>query len=634
VFGNGMLQSPHIRFAGAFNHQHVFVDPSPDPERSFAERRRLFAIRGSSWADYDPGALSPGGGIFDRQAKAVRPSAEIRELLGLDQPEITPNDLIRALLAAEVDLLWFGGIGTFVKSREESNFDVGDGPNDGVRIDAHELRAQVVAEGANLGMTQLARIHYARTGGRINTDAVDNCAGVACSDREVNIKILLGELERSGDLTRKQRNELLSGMTAEVAELVLRINYLQTQTLSVTHQLGAHLLDRLARVMRSFEKQRSLDRRLEFLPDDEELEERLNRREGFTRPELAVLLAYAKNDLCARLVRSALTEDPQLDPDVLEYFPAPLRERFGGRIARHPLRRELAATIVGNEMLDRGGVAFVHEVQEKTGATVPQIARAYIASREVLELRSLWREIEGLDHRVAWQAQSGMLLECGRALERATVWLLREEGSHLDVGSIVVGYRSGVGELREGIEDLISAETATWLGERVAALGEDGVPEPLARRVAALPLLGPAWELVRSARSMSLPLPPVARLFFEAGRRFGFDWLRRAAAQLPADNAWDKLAVSALLDDLLAHQSELVGAVVEGASGNLEQALERWMATNQPAVARTDQLLGELQSLGSPDLSRLAVANRQLKLLSRWGRTNDVTAESLVGADR
>jgi glutamate dehydrogenase len=619
VFGNGMLRSPHIKLLAAFDHRHVFVDPDPDPAASFAERRRLFELPRSSWADYDAKLIAPGGGVFERGAKAIAVTPEMRALFGgLEAEEVTPAELIQAILKAPVELLWFGGIGTYVKERHESHADVGDRANDALRVDGADLRVKVVGEGANLGMTQLGRIEYAlHAGGRLNTDWIDNSAGVDCSDHEVNIKILLGDVERAGGMTREERDELLREMTEEVAALVLRDNYLQTQALTVTHQIGARLLDRLGRFMRALEKAGRLDRRLEYLPDDETLASRLAQGIGLTRPELAVLLSYAKIVLYDELLHSTLPDDPFLREDLALYFPTPLRTRFAEAIGRHRLRREIVATAVTNSMVNRVGVAFVHEVRERTGMGAPEVGAAYVVAREVFAMRALWRDIEALDNRAPAAVQAAMLAECGRAVERGATWFLRATSGKIDISGLIAAYGPRVRELAEGLEGYLSASDRKLLHERAADFAQPGVPEELARRVAALGHLAPVLDIVRLARDAGVGVAQVARTYFAVGDRFGFDWLRRAALGLPTDNAWNKLAVSAIVDDLYSHQTVLTARVLDGATDGLppERLLEAWSEARRPQVARTEQLLAELQSVAAPDLAMLAVANQQLKSL-------------------
>ncbi|HEY0788539.1 MAG TPA: NAD-glutamate dehydrogenase domain-containing protein, partial [Thermoanaerobaculia bacterium] len=381
VFGNGMLLSEHTKLVGAFNHMHVFVDPSPDPAASFRERRRLFDKPGSAWSDYDPKALSKGGAVFERKAKSVKVSDEVKALFELPSNTVTPNDLIRAMLVANVDLLWFGGIGTYVKSSEESNAQAGDRANDVLRINGDQVRARVVGEGANLAMTQRGRIEYALKGGRLNTDAIDNSAGVDTSDHEVNIKILLDKVVRKGGITPDERVKLLGLMTDDVAKLVLRDNYQQTQAISIAESQGVALLDQHARLMRSLEKAGRLDRAIEALPDEETISERAAAKIGLTRPELAVLLAYSKISLYVDLLASDLPDDPLLVDELVAYFPPQLRERFRADIEQHRLRREIIATFVTNNIINRVGPTFVSQLMEETGRSASDVARAYAIAR-------------------------------------------------------------------------------------------------------------------------------------------------------------------------------------------------------------------------------------------------------------
>jgi glutamate dehydrogenase len=620
VFGNGMLLSEHIKLIGAFNHLHIFVDPDPDPAKSWAERKRMFDLPRSAWSDYDAKLISKGGGVFERKAKSIKVTLRMKKLFGLSAEKLTPNELINAMLKADAELLWFGGIGTYVKASHETHSDAGDRANDGLRVDARELACKVVGEGANLAMTQHARIEYAFAGGRVNTDSIDNSAGVDCSDHEVNIKVLLGDIESSGDMTRKQRDQLLVKMTDEVAELVLRDNYLQTQVITVTAALGVHMLDRMARYMRILEKAGNLNRAVEFLPDDETIAERMAKGMGLSRPELAVLMSYAKITLYDELLSSDLPDDPYMEADLTRYFPSPLRRKYVKQIAQHRLRREIIATKVTNDMVNREGITFVHEVNQKTGMASADIARAYMISREIFGVRDLFHEIEALDNQVPAALQAVMLTECGRLIERGATWFLRHAGGQgLGIRQQVESYGKDVSVLAENLDALLSGADRKLLAERAAGYAEQGVPEALAQRVASLALLAPSLDIARIAQAAGLPVQEVSRAYFSIGARFGFDWLRRAAGHLPSDSAWDKLAVTAIVDDLYGHQGDLTTLVLNGAKegaqgGNgAEGLIDHWTAARRPQVTRTEQLLAELQSVGSPDLAMLAVANRQLR---------------------
>ncbi|MEQ9198960.1 MAG: NAD-glutamate dehydrogenase, partial [Rhodospirillales bacterium] len=383
VFGNGMLNSPVTKLVGAFNHMHIFLDPDPDVKSSYAERQRLFDLPRSSWTDYNSKLISKGGGIFERSAKSIRLSPEIRKLFDITETELAPSDLIRAMLKAKVDLLWFGGIGTYIKSSDESHTDAGDRANDALRVNGEDLRARVIGEGANLGTTQLGRIEAAMAGVRLNTDSIDNSAGVDCSDHEVNIKILLGGVVSDGDMTMKQRNKLLVEMTDEVGELVLRDNYLQSQAISLVEHGGVAGLHPQRQLMRMLERQGRLNRSIEYLPDDEELQDRQNQKIGLTRPEISILMPYAKIWLYDELLASDLPDDPQLEEDLVRYFPTALREKFREQIGGHRLRREIITTVVANSMINRVGGWFAAEIGERTGMGLVDIARAYTITRDV-----------------------------------------------------------------------------------------------------------------------------------------------------------------------------------------------------------------------------------------------------------
>jgi glutamate dehydrogenase len=617
VFGNGMLLSRHVKLVGAFNHLHVFVDPDPDPAVSWAERRRLFD-NALGWGSYDTALIGKGGGVFDRTAKSIKLTPEIKRLFELDRDTVTPADLIRAMLRAPVQLLWFGGIGTYVKASEESNVEVGDRANDALRVDGRELRARVVGEGANLAVTQRGRIEYALAGGRLNTDAVDNSAGVDCSDHEVNIKILLNAVVDAGDMTRKQRDKLLERMTDEVAALVLRDNYQQTQAITIEEGYGVHGLDRNQQLMRVLERADKLNRAIEFLPDDEALAERLAAGRGLTRPEISVLLAYAKMVLYEELLPSDLPEERLLLNDLVLYFPTPLRQNYRKAILRHPLHREIIATYVTNSMVNRVGPSFLHTVQQDTGMAPADIARAYAITRDAFELRALWRDIEGLDNQVPAATQTAMHREAIQLIDRCTRWFLRYGGYPLYMEAHVEDYAPGIGELREALDTLLSERDAAAVAARTGELAADGVPEALARQVASLEVLSSACDIVRIARTGRMPVVEAGRVYFGVGARFGIDWLRAAAAALAGDSHWQKLAIRAVVEELFSHQSELTVRVLK-ASGRAKPAgdgvIDGWIAARQAAVTRTEELLGELRSAGGVDLAMLAVANRQLRAM-------------------
>jgi len=616
VFGNGMLLSAHIRLLAAFDHRHVFVDPDPDPAVSLEERRRLFALPRSSWNDYDAAKLSPGGAIFDRGAKAVLLSPQIRTRFGIGADRMTPAELISLLLRAEVDLLWFGGIGTFVKSADESHAAVGDRANDAVRVNAHDLRCRVIGEGANLGITQLGRIEYARAGGRINTDFIDNSAGVDCSDHEVNIKILLDAVVDAGDLTTKQRNDLLVRMTDEVGELVLRDNFLQTQALSLIEAEGFAGLDACARQTRLLERQGRLDRTVEFLPDEEALAERAAARQGFSRPELAVLFSCCKIGVNEDILASDLPDDPYLADDVIRYFPTPLRSRFGSEIARHRLKRELIATSITNSLVNRMGGVFVADIAEKTGMRTADTARAYIIARDVFGVRELWDAIEALDGGIPVRTQIELQRQVQRLIERGTLWFLRNGGSPPAISGCVEAFAAPVRALAEHLPDALPDTVRGLVLERAEAWQAESVPAALARRLASLLVLPSACDIVRIARSQQIEATDVGRVYFAVGEQLGFGWLRAQAERLSAPGYWQRLAVSAVIEELYTHQRDVTLRVLSTESVAGDSVFDVWSRSRRAAIDRSRTLLTELQAAKEIDLSMLTVASRQLRALT------------------
>ncbi len=618
VFGNGMLSSRHTRLLAAFNHLHILIDPNPDSEKSFAERQRLFNLPRSSWIDYDPALISPGGGVFDRKAKSVRLTPEMKSLFGMTQDQTTPAELIRAILKRPVDLLWLGGIGTYVKATAETNAQVGDRANDGLRVSASKLRAKVVGEGANLGFTQRGRIEYALNGGRINTDAVDNSAGVDTSDHEVNIKILLNGVVAEGDLTLKQRDQLLARMTEEVGRLVLRDNYLQSQALSLAEVHAPDRLDGDARFMRALEKSGKLNRAIEFLPSEEALAERAQAQLGLTRPEQAVLLAYSKIALYDELLASSLPDDPALQDDLVSYFPAVLGERFAGAIPRHRLKREIIATVVVNDLVNRMGTTFVAEMRDRTGAPADDVARAYLAARAAFSLPQIWQAIEALDTKVPAAVRYHILLETMQLLERACHWFLKNRPLPLDTDATVAEFEPAMKALRAGLDGVLAEDDRAEIRRRAAELTAAGVPEALAQEVAGLDFLAPGLDIVRIAGAAGLPAERVARTFFALGNRFAFDWLRETAERLDPDSHWDKLALALIIDDLQTQQCELAARVLKeanGADAEPDALIQDWIKRRAAPVERADTLISELRQSGTPDLAMLAVANRQLRTL-------------------
>jgi glutamate dehydrogenase len=616
VFGNGMLLSRHIKLLGAFDHRHVFVDPNPDPEPSFAERARLFALPASSWADYDERLISPGGGVFPRTAKSIPLSPELRAALAVEAKSLPPNELIRAILKAPVDLLWNGGIGTFVKASRESHAEVGDRGSDAIRVDAEELRCRVVGEGGNLGLTQRARIAFAQAGGRISMDAIDNSAGVDCSDHEVNIKILLDAIVADGDLTEKQRNALLAEMADEVGELVLRDNYEQAQAISTSVAQAASMIDVHARYMRALEQRGRLDRALEFLPDEETLAERKAAGQGLTPPEFAILLSYTKVALYDELLASDLPDDPHLVGELERYFPTAVRQRFRSRLPRHPLRREIVAAQVTNTLVNLAGTTFVFRLGEETGATGADIARAFAVARDAFGLREVWQEIESLDGRVAAGTQLAMLLKARVLLERATRWLLRNRPRPLDIAATTAHFAPGAAALAAAAGEVLCAADRAAARRTAEQLVAAGVPAALAERVGNLESLVPALDLVEIGAATGLSFEEAAGVYFAIDDRLELHTLRDRIAALPREERWEALARRALWEDLQSEHRALAADVLrESENGPVADRVRTWLAHNAPAVDRCAHVLADVKAGSVSDLATLSVAVREIRNL-------------------
>ncbi len=609
VFGNGMLLSRHIRLLAAFDHRHIFLDPDPDAAVSWAERERLFKLPRSSWADYDAQLISEGGGVWSRQEKSIPLSPRVRERLGVAAERLGPTDLISAILRAPVDLLYNGGIGTYVKGSAESHAQVGDRANDGLRVDGRELRCKVVGEGGNLGFTQRGRIEAARNGVLLYTDAIDNSAGVDTSDHEVNIKILLGMAVVDGEMTTKQRNQLLAQMTDEVAALVLRDNVFQTQCLSITNRLGRQLLDQEARLIRFLEKAGRLDRRLEFLPGDDEIAERRAAGGQLTTPERAVLLAYGKMWLFDQLLASDLPEDPWVQTALQRYFPATLRERMGAWIPRHPLKREIVATHVLNSMVNRVGATFAHRLSESTGTPAALVVRAYLLGREIFGDVALWQQVEVLDNQVPDAVQAELLIEEGWLTARATGWFLRSRRLAEPMGDTITRLQGAVAALAQRLAPsaAVSPRAQAWV--------EAGVPTELATRVAMAPALLDALDIAEVADAVSCSFDDVSAVHTGIAERLGLARLRSAIDALPVGHYWEQRAKSALGEDLADLKRTLTQQVLvaAGVCGDGAQALEAWMTAQQVPLERAQRMLVDLAEAPQADLAMLSVAMRQLR---------------------
>ncbi|MFK4223056.1 NAD-glutamate dehydrogenase [Streptomyces sp. NPDC019890] len=621
VFGNGMLLSEHIRLVAAFDHRHIFIDPNPDAATSYAERRRLFELPRSSWADYDKELLSAGGGIHPRTAKSIPINVHMRAALGIEAgvTKMTPADLMKAILKAPVDLLWNGGIGTYVKASTESNADVGDKANDAIRVNGADLRVKVVGEGGNLGLTQLGRIEFDRNGGRINTDAIDNSAGVDTSDHEVNIKILLNGLVSDGDLTVKQRNKLLAEMTDEVGQLVLRNNYAQNVALTNAVAQSPSLLHAHQRFMRRLGRDGHLDRALEFLPTDRQIRELLNAGKGLSQPELAVLLAYTKITVADELIGTELPDDPYLRRLLHAYFPKPLREKFPEAIDTHALRREIVTTVLVNDTVNTGGSTFLHRLREETGASIEEVVRAQTAAREIFGLGAVWDAVEALDNKVAADVQTRIRLHSRRLVERGTRWLLGNRPQPLELAGTIEFFADRVEQVWAELPKMLRGGDLEWYQKVLDELTEAGVPEELAVRVAGFSSAFPTLDIVAIADRTKKEPMAVAEVYYDLADRLQITQLMDRIIELPRADRWQSMARASIREDLYAAHAMLTADVLTVGNGSAtpEERFTAWEQKNAAILSRARTTLEEIQGSDTFDLANLSVAMRTMRQLLR-----------------
>jgi glutamate dehydrogenase len=616
VFGNGMLLSRHIQLKAAFNHIHIFLDPDPDPAASFIERERLFNLPRSAWTDYDPALISEGGGVFSRHDKQIPLSPQVREWLGIKSESLPPNELIRRLLMAPVDLLWNGGIGTYAKSSQETHADVGDRANDGLRVDGRELCCKIVGEGGNLGFTQLGRVEFALRGGRVNTDFIDNSAGVDCSDHEVNIKILLNQATAAGRLDSEQRNLLLAEMTEEVAALVLRNNYLQNLALSAMQSLTVARLGSKSHFIDVLEAAGVMDRELEFLPGAEELAERRSQDIGLARPELAVLLSYSKIMLNQELLKSDVPEDPYLSLELERYFPVSLRQRFGDLMAGHRLRREIISTAVTNSMVNRMGATFALRMHEDTGAKSAEIARAYTAAREILGVRDWWTAIEETDNRVPSEQQIKAQLMIWNLLRHVTRWILTHHRSHLDIAALVDRYQAGAQELITLVPRVATASMGKRIAQIQRQLERAGFDAEFSVEVAGVRALSPALDVIDVARQCDRPVAEVAAVYFQLDKTLKLSWLMEQIEILAVEGQWHAHARGGLRDELFRQHRTLTAKVMaSGVTGKCAEMVKTWSRLQRHHLAYFEHMLADMRSSGTMDYATVSVAVRALEQL-------------------
>lgn len=620
VFGNGMLLSKHICLQAAFNHMHIFIDPTPNSAKTFPERERLFNLPGCSWEDYNQKLISKGGGIFSRNVKSITLTPQIKEMLNTQKSTMSPIELIQAILTMEVDLLWNGGIGTYVKSTKETHLEVGDRANDSLRINGCDLKAKIVGEGGNLGLTQLGRIEFAANGGRINTDAVDNAGGVDCSDNEVNIKILLNNLVQDGDLTIKQRNKLLYDMTDEVGELVIEDCYRQTHSLSVTAMRSVNHLQEQVRFIHALERQGKLDRALEFIPNDEELADRTTKGKGLTRPELSVLLAYSKMVLKEDLVHKEITNNPYHDTLLINAFPKLLQKKYKTQMQQHPLRAEIIATKLANKIGNDMGFNFVNRMQEETGATVAEIANSYTMASAIFELEEFWQKIEVLNNKIATEIQTEMLFQYRRTVRRATRWFLRHRDKTLSIEQSISLFKPTFLMISNKLSEFLSSKESSKLQKIVDEYTAAGVPKDVSIRMSHLSKIFTTLDIAEIAQEDGRDVELVAKLYFKLGVKLELHWFLDQITSQPVGNHWQALARSSYREELDWQQRSLTAVVLHcncsAKIKDLDEMLDTWIEANTQPLDRWKHILAEFKVGQTHEFAKFSVALRELMLLS------------------
>ena len=619
VFGNGMLLSKHICLVASFNHQHIFLDPNPDATSSYVERERLFHLPRSSWKDYNPDLISRGGGVFSRTQKSIKLSTQVKELLAVGQDYMAPNDLIHAILCAKVDLLWNGGIGTYVKATEETNAEVGDRANDALRVDAHELHCAVVGEGGNLGFTQLARVEYALNGGAIYTDFIDNSAGVDCSDKEVNSKILLSKAMQQNILQMPQRNRLLRGMTDEVAKLVLYNNYQQTRIIELVKLQATEQVDVYARFVNLLEEKNIIDRNLEALPSVDALVARKAQGRGLTAPEIAVLICYSKILLQSNLLESDLPEDPWFTQYLYAALPRRLTKQFATQLTEHRLRREIIATQLSNDLVNYVGPLFIYRMYHETGATYVDIMRAYVAAKECFNMESLWQQIQTLDFKVPAQIQNRMMLYISKLVRRSSRWLINRYYRNLNIVELITTYKTDVQKLSTLLPEIFTGEHKERFIDLCEKMQSAGVPLALAEQVATSEAMFLALEIIDTAHREKVDLEVVAKIYFQLGEQLDLNWLRQQIYQQRHETHWEDLALVGVFDDINKIQANLVVDIIRFANeeDTVNEQVQGWLTAHQRLIKRWMKMIANMRSSNIVSPVMLFVGLRELANLAR-----------------
>ncbi|MCP4432410.1 MAG: NAD-glutamate dehydrogenase [Gammaproteobacteria bacterium] len=617
VFGNGMLLSRHIKLVAAFNHMHIFIDPDPDPENSFKERERMFAMSRSSWNDYNKNLISKGGGVFLRKAKRIELTPEVQHLVDCKEDHLTPNELIVYLLKARVDLIWNGGIGTYIKAAVETNAVVSDKSNDEIRVNGKQVRAKAIGEGGNLGVTQKGRIELAQNGGLLYSDSIDNSAGVDCSDNEVNIKILLSQMVKAGRLSQKERNQLLVEMTDDVAASCLLNNYRQTQIIDIIEKDAGINIHQHARFMRHLEREGILNRRLETLPNDEQIIARVGKNQGLTKPELSILLSYSKLTYKNALLESSTLQEECYNRLLLNYFPAKLRELYADEILRHPLRKEIIATLLSNKITNDIGIGFGFRIREETGASIENVAKAYVVCVDVFDLHDTWQALENLDNVVNEQYR----YECFRAvsglLERSISWILRNKGANFDVSMLIDRYETDIKVLHSEISTAIIGQSRkNYLSTRRRFL-KHKIPAELSQELANKTTLASAFDIIEITSKLYCNTEHTAKLFYALSERLQLHWIRDTISQTIVRTHWNHLAIVNMRNDLHANQRNLTELVLQAVTNkrHTTKAMQLWEQNHHEALERYDHIINELSALRTLDFPAISVAVSEVRRL-------------------
>ncbi|MBV1908508.1 MAG: NAD-glutamate dehydrogenase [Kangiellaceae bacterium] len=617
VFGNGMLCSRHTKLISAFNHMHIFIDPNPNAEESYIERERLFNLPRSSWEDYNAKLISKGGGIFLRSAKSIPLSKEIKSWLGVNSDSMTPNKLINSILKSDVDLLWNGGIGTYIKSRNETNSDVGDRANDNLRVNGEELNCKIIGEGGNLGVTQLGRIEYMLKGGRGNSDFIDNAGGVNCSDNEVNIKILLNQIVADGDMTEKQRNKLLLSMTDEVGDIVLRENFLQAQTISISEERSVKMVKELMRFIHWMEREGKINRELEFLPSDDELLERLARSQGFTRAELAVLAAYGKMILKEDLCTPDIANEPYYKNELSNYFPTALRKKFANKMQTHPLKNEIVSMRLANEMVDYLGSNFAFRTTDETGASASDVAICFTLSKEIFDMPKIWAGIESLDHQVPAHVKHNMFYQTQRMIRRSTRWFLRHRRKNLAITEGIEFFKEGIADLQKNVKKALDKEEVAAIQSGIDGWISLGVPKKLATKVGYLSTVFSGLDIVEMSKLTNLKVSLVGEVYYNLGAKLELHWFLDQITTQPVDNHWQAFARASFREELDWQQRSLTVAVLHMSidKATAEERIIAWIIQNEDLLERWQQMVADFRASSRHEFAKFSVALRELLIL-------------------